>query len=115
MVGVDGFAFWWLMSVDTGGGGSVGGNVGTGKDFVGRDSTDHRNQIDINFNDDHRYRQGRSLEDKVMDLERVVYGEPQWAEPGIIRRQKRQAVMSGAQTAMIFVVIVLLVFDIATR
>ena len=50
-----------------------------------------------------------------MDLERVVYGEPQWAEPGIIRRQKRQAVMSGAQTAMIFVVIVLLVFDIATR
>ncbi len=115
MVGVDGLALWWLMSIDTGGGGSVGGDVGAGKDFVGRDSSDHRNQIDINFNDDHRHRQEVSLEDRVVDIERMVYGEPRWSEPGIIRRQKRQAVLSMSNTMLLFIVLVLLIVEISTR
>lgn len=89
------WAMWALMSIDTGGGPSVGRNVETGQDFVGRDTADHRNYLNIDFGEQRNYqRTQQSLEDRVMDLERLVYGEPRWGEPGLIKRQQRQLSIS---------------------
>ena len=80
MVG-QGVWWWWLMSsIETGGGATVDGDAHT-QDFVGRD------RINIDFSEHHRKQS--TLEERVMDLERMVYGEKRWAEPGLIRRMKR--------------------------
>lgn len=41
-----------MSSIDTGGGGTVGGNVGTGGgNFTGRDEADHRNNVNVYYED----------------------------------------------------------------
>ncbi len=91
---IDLLLMWVLMNVDTGGGAGVGGNLGA-KDFTGRDTADHRNYIDIDLGE-HRNRQrnSQSLEDRILDLERLIYGESRWNEPGMIKRQQRQLQIS---------------------
>ncbi len=49
------------------------------------------------------YNQGRdkrSLEERVEDLERMIYGEPRWSEPGLIKRQQRQLWVSQVNMAI---------------
>lgn len=49
------------------------------------------------------YNQGRdkrSLEERVEDLERMMYGEPRWSEPGLIKRQQRQLWVSQVNMAI---------------
>lgn len=49
------------------------------------------------------YNQGRdkrSLEERVEDLERMIYGEPRWSEPGLIKRQQRQLWISQVNMAL---------------
>lgn len=49
------------------------------------------------------YNQGRdkrSLEERVEDLERMIYGEPRWSEPGLIKRQQRQLWISQVNMAI---------------
>lgn len=115
MIGVDALALWWLATIDTGGGASVGGNVDAGRDLVGRDRGDHRNQIDINFNDDYRQPHTSSLEERVTDLEQVIYGEKRWSEPGMIRRQQQQTMLTISNTLLLIVVIILMLSNYAGR
>jgi hypothetical protein len=90
---------WALMTIDTSGGTAVGGNANT-RDFTGRDAADHRNYIDIDFSDRNNQRSNQSLEDRVLDLERLVYGEPRWQEPGMIKREQRQLYISHLNLAL---------------
>lgn len=49
------------------------------------------------------YNQGRdkrSLEERVEDLERMIYGEPRWSEPGLIKRQQHQLWVSQVNMAI---------------
>ena len=41
-----------------------------------------------------------TLEDRVMDLERLIYGESKWSEPGMIKRQQQQITISQTNTAL---------------
>ena len=41
-----------------------------------------------------------TLEDRVMDLERLIYGESKWSEPGMIKRQQQQITISQISTAL---------------
>lgn len=41
-----------------------------------------------------------TLEDRVMDLERLIYGESKWSEPGMIKRQQQQITISQINTAL---------------
>ena len=41
-----------------------------------------------------------TLEDRVMDLERLTYGESKWSEPGMIKRQQQQITISQINTAL---------------
>lgn len=57
------------------------------------------------------YNQGwekRSLEERVEDLERMIYGEPRWSEPGLIKRQQRQLWISQTNMAINIGTLVLL-------
>lgn len=49
-----------------------------------------------------------------MDLERLIYGEPKWSEPGMIRRQQRQLQYSQINmvlsTLMLLLLIALLIW-----
>jgi hypothetical protein len=65
--------------------GDDGRQVAVGK---GNRQTDYSNRINI-YNDEEKLHRSRlSLEDRVMDLERLVYGESKWSEPGLIKRQQ---------------------------
>jgi len=35
-----------------------------------------------------------------MDLERLIYGESKWSEPGMIKRQQQQITISQINTAL---------------
>lgn len=111
---IDFLLMWVLMNVDTGGGIGVGGNLGA-QDFTGRDTADHRNYIDIDLGDNRSRRNSQSLEDRVLDLERLIYGESRWNEPGMIKRQQRQLQISQTNLGLNvagLVVIVLLLFQL---
>ena len=41
-----------------------------------------------------------TLEERVMDLERLIYGESKWSEPGMIKRQQQQITISQINTAL---------------
>ena len=41
-----------------------------------------------------------TLEDRVMDLERLIYGESKWSEPGMIKRQQQQITISQINAAL---------------
>ena len=41
-----------------------------------------------------------TLEDRVMDLERLIYGESKWSEPGMIKRQQQQITIGQINTAL---------------
>lgn len=104
---------WALMSIETGGGAGVSGNANT-RDFTGRDTADHRNYIDIDLSERNQQR-SQSLEDRVLDLERLIYGEPRWQEPGMIKRQQRQLYISqlnlGLNVAGFIVLIAILLYS----
>lgn len=52
-----------------------------------------------------------TLEDRVMDLERLIYGESKWSEPGMIKRQQRNLTISQINVALDFLMLVaLLIF-----
>ena len=89
-------------------GGSVGDNnrnVAIGK---GNRQTDYNNRINI-YNDDERPQQHKSLEDRIMDMERVVYGEPRWSEPGLIKRQQKHLQISQWNMALNILMFLLLI------
>ncbi len=50
-----------------------------------------------------------TLEDRVMDLERLIYGESKWSEPGMIKRQQQQITISQINTALNAVTLLTLV------
>jgi hypothetical protein len=78
------WAWWYWMDVS----GEERG-VGAGRDIdesviiPGDHNRSNNNRIDI-FNEYRNPQSSLSLEERVMDLERMVYGEKRWSEPGLI-------------------------------
>jgi len=86
-----------LLTVDTGGGASVEGDALT-RDFAGRDSSDHRNYIDLHLgrkghNEDEYEYYERSIEYRVRTLERSIYGEDRIGVIGMVKRQRLNTVL----------------------
>ena len=69
-------------------------------------------QNTVNFYDQQR---SKPLEDRVMDLERLIYGEPRWSEPGMIKRQQRQLWVSQANMIINLVTALLLLLFMIWR
>lgn len=88
--------------------------IGAGRDIdesviiPGDRNRSNNNRIDIGFNDYRSNQSNLSLEDRVMDLERMVYGEKRWSEPGLIKRQQRQLWISQANMILNTITLVLL-------
>jgi hypothetical protein len=59
------------------------------------------------YNTDRRIH--RTLEDRVEDLERMIYGEPKWSEIGLIKRQQRQLLLSQINVVINAIMLLLLV------
>lgn len=53
-----------------------------------------------------------TLEERVMDLERMVYGERRWSEPGLIKRQQRQLYISVTNMILTLLTFVLLLLSL---
>lgn len=96
-----------MSEINTGGGAGVTGDAHANQ-FTGRDAQDHRNYIDIDLSD-RRQRSSYSLEDRVMDLERLIYGESKWSEPGLIKRQQRQLQISQINMTLNALMLLLLI------
>lgn len=56
-----------------------------------------------------------TLEDRVMDLERLIYGESKWSEPGMIKRQQQQITISQINTALNAITLLTLVIHMLWR
>ena len=50
-----------------------------------------------------------TLEERVMDLERLIYGESKWSEPGMIRRQQQQITISQINIALNAITLIALI------
>lgn len=50
-----------------------------------------------------------TLEERVMDLERLIYGESKWSEPGMIRRQQQQITISQVNMALNAITLIALI------
>jgi len=81
-----------MPDIDTGGGGSVGGDVGAGRDFVGRDETDHRNNLNVYF--DH----GAPMTDReraewrdrqIAELRYALLGDDRYGVDGMVDSVRR--------------------------
>lgn len=103
---------------DTGGGAYVGGDANAGKnligrDHIGRDRSDysHDSNINIKLGDDHDLqRKSRlSLDQRLSDLERYVYGDMRSGEPGLIKQAKIQLRWSQATFTLSLIMIVVVV------
>jgi len=70
-----------LFTVDTGGGGHVGGDARTGRDFSGRD----RSEININNNPGQRHNDDGPDEDSL-EWQTLIYGNDRANYPGILNR-----------------------------
>ncbi len=107
------------MSIeDTGGGAHVGGNVDAGRDFTGRDSTENSHGNQFNFrlgngnSDSYRSQQRRehlSIEDRIRDMERYLYGDERAGEPGLIMRTRTQLRWSQANTVLLAIILMTLI------
>ena len=96
------------MEAHTGGGGVVGGDARSGKDFVGRDQYSHDNITNIKLGEDEQPRKNRvPLADRVDDLERYMYGDMRSGEPGLIKRAHTQLRWSQANTVLLVIVILM--------
>ncbi len=92
--------------------GDEGRTVAVGK---GNRQTDYTNRMHVNFGDDQGslHRSRLSHEDRIMDLERLIYGEPRWSEPGLIKRQQTHQRISQwnmALNVLMFVVLLAYLF-----
>lgn len=56
-----------------------------------------------------------TLEDRVIDLERLIYGESKWSEPGMIKRQQQQITISQINTALNAITLLTLVIHMLWR
>lgn len=83
---------WAMSQIETSGGGSVGGDANT-RDFSGRDSARYNNTVNIDRHQ-HPHREHLSVEERLMDLEQIIYGEPRWHEVGMIKRQRTNLMIS---------------------
>ena len=108
---------WWAMNVGGNAGDIIDGDVGEeGHNvIVGKANrqTDHSNKVNIDLSDHHTPH--RSLEDRVMDIERLLYGEPRFADLGIIRRQKRIQVMGLIHIGISLLMLVLILTTLVGR
>jgi len=105
------------MDSHTGGGASVGGNVDA-DDFTGRDYRDNRDSsINIKLGESQQQRQHRreqlTVEDRIRDVERYLYGDQRAGEPGLIMRTRIQLRWSQVNTAILIVIFILLLFRLA--
>ncbi len=72
----------------------------TGVDLEHVNVSSGPSSVNVYNNQQRRRHSSLSLEDRVMDLERMVYGEERWSEPGLIKRQQRQLWISQANAVM---------------
>lgn len=99
-----------MTDIHTGGGGVVGGDARSGKDFVGRDQYSHDNitNIELGEGDHDQPRRNRvPLADRVEDMERYMYGDARFDEPGLIKRAHTQLRWSQANTVLLVIVILM--------
>ena len=88
--------------------GEEGRNVTVGK---GNRQADYSNRVLLNFGDDHdsTHRSRLSIEERLTDLEQLIYGEIRWSEPGLIKRQQRQLIISQANMVLNVIMLLLII------
>jgi hypothetical protein len=86
--------------------GEDGRNISIGK---GNRQSDYSNRLNVNMQGDRQYKAGAGVEDRLMDIERVVYGEPRWSEPGLIKRQQTHQRISQWNMALSIATFILLI------
>jgi hypothetical protein len=82
----------------------------TGSD--GRGSS--RSDVHVNFGDN-RDRHNASVEDRLRDLERYMFGDNRYGEPGMIRRQQQQLLVSQINMGMNVIIVLALAALLFTR
>jgi len=81
-----------MSSIDTGGGGTVGGNVGTGGgNFTGRDEADHRNNVNVYYEDRPPTERERVdwRDRQFVELRYALLGDERYGVDGIVDSMRK--------------------------
>lgn len=103
------------MSIDTGGGGSVGGDVTTRRDFTGRDATDHRNNVNVYVADDewptNESERRQWMVRQISDLRYALIGNEEFGVSGIVDTVRNQRIWLIVLTAAVVLVLLILLYQ----
>lgn len=100
-----------MSQIETGGGGAVQGDAGAGRDFAGRDSQRHDNNVHINFDRASNWdeeREDLTPLQRIRDLETYVFGDRRGFTLGVIRQLRNHVVWLIILSLLQFIALILL-------
>lgn len=104
-----------MPEMDTGGGGAVGGNVGTGGGgFTGRDDNDHRNNVNVYFADDwpaNESERRQWMVRQIAELRYAMTGDERYGVSGLVDAVRNQRVWLIILTVLVALVVFILIWQ----
>lgn len=103
-----------MPDVETGGGGSVGGDVGAGRDFVGRDETDHRNNVNVYVNEDWPANESERRQWMVRQINELRYallGDDRYGVDGMVDTVRKIWIWLYVLTVLLSIVALILLYQ----
>ncbi len=102
-------------SIDTGGGGAVGGNVGTGGgNFTGRDEADHRNNVNVYMDGDWPANEAERRQwmiRQIAELRYALLGDDRFGVSGMVDAVRNQRIWLIILTVLVALVMFILIWQ----
>lgn len=101
------------MNIDTGGGGAVNGNVGTGGDFIGRDEADHRNMVNVHYEERPLAERDRVdwRDRQIAELRYALLGDDRFGVSGMVDAVRNQRIWLIILTVLVALVMFILIWQ----
>lgn len=103
------------MNIDTGGGGAVGGNVGTGGgNFTGRDEADHRNNVNVYMDGDWPANEAERRQwmiRQIAELRYAMTGDGRYGVSGMVDAVRNQRIWLIILTVLVALIVFILAWQ----
>lgn len=104
------------MSIDTGGGAGIGGNVTAGSGVTGRDANDHRGSANVSlyFENDRPATERERVDwrdRQIAELRYALLGDDRYGVSGLVDSVRNQRIWLVILTVLVFLVAVVLIWQ----
>lgn len=102
------------MSIDTGGGAGIGGNVTAGSGVTGRDAHDHRNNVNVYMDGDwpaNESERRQWMVRQIAELRYAMTGNERYGVSGLVDAVRNQRIWLIVMTILVFLVAVVLIWQ----